>query len=101
MQFVAQPPGTAAAAALTNRGEDPEFIASNAYDFYASATALVPSLLERLASFSNSFGGWERSRSDGALTSSGEIGGVRAMLIRPLAFMNLPATHLSHAGCFS
>ena len=34
MQFVAQPPGTAAAAALTNRGEDPEFIASNAYDFF-------------------------------------------------------------------
>ena len=44
MQFVAQPPGTAAAAALPNRGEDPEFIASNAYDFYASATALVPSV---------------------------------------------------------
>ena len=41
MQFVAQPPGTAAAAALTNRGEDPEFIASNAYDFYASCEAML------------------------------------------------------------
>ena len=43
MQFAAQPPGTAAAVILTNRGEDPELIASNALDFYVSCKSLLHS----------------------------------------------------------
>ena len=45
-------------------------------------------LLERVASILGGFSVWERSR-DGAIVSSGEFGGVEAMLIRPLAFMNI------------
>ena len=100
MNYAAQPAGTAAAQALTNRGDDPDLIAASTYAFYDAIKPLVRhrQLAGNMLASPNSvitalIGGYFLSDDAGVLA-----GFPATSLPTPVALSDLVA-FLEHIGC--